>query len=336
MRWRLPSARTVDLGGGLIAVMMLGWFGSYASAGDRPGGAISLVIGAASSFTAGRLISERCRIEVSTVVALGIAGALIVTYPGMLDAGGGPLGYANSNGTLASLGVVAATSSALTAKHRPAITAWTLLTLLLIAEVVTIGSLGAVASLAAAALLVAASWIAERTSAATLGGPVLVLLALAITTAIARGATIPRIEGHSEERVQLWAAAAGLVADRPLRGVGIGQFADQGFISPDPDLRWAHHEYLQLAAEGGVVALVLLLALLGWGYMRLGLTGVRSSGQAALGAGALTLVALHSTVDHVAHSAAVPLTLAVLLGAATARAHRQPGRGSPGSPHPRR
>ena len=63
---------------------------------------------------------------------------------------------------------------------------------------------------------------------------------------------------------------------------------------------------------------------------RLALAAACAPGPATLGAAALTVVALCSRVDHVAHSAAVPLTLAVLRGAATARPLRQPGRGSPG------
>lgn len=67
---------------------------------------------------------------------------------------------------------------------------------------------------------------------------------------------------------------------------------------------------------------------------RLALAAACAPGPVTLGAAALTVVALYSRVDHVAHSAAVPLTLAVL-GAATAHPPHQRGRGSQGSRHPR-
>ena len=105
--------------------------------------------------------------------------------------------------------------------------------------------------------------------------------------------------------------------DAPLRGHGPGSYAPPTPVF-DLDLRWAHHEYLQQAAEAGVVGLVLLLVLVAWLFAYLWWGRRRGLARTVAGATAVTLVALHATVDHVLHTAVVPLTLAVLVGWATA------------------
>jgi O-antigen ligase len=331
MRQRLLRPATADLAGAAIAACLALWVGIGAGGGDgRPAPLVALLGAAALSFAAGRCLTERLHIEASALVALGVAGSLVFTFPGLLESGGGPLGYANSNATLAALGAVAAASSALSSRRRAARAGWMILAMSLAAAVVMSGSVAGLVSLVVAVLLVAISGMVRRASAATLGGPIVVLLALALTAAIGHGATIMGLEERSVERAQLWASAADLAADQPLRGVGIGRFANHHPISPDRDLRWAHNEYLQLAAEGGVVALALLLALVGWGYGRLSLAAIAAPGRAMLGAAALTLLALHATVDHVAHDAAVPLAIAALIGGATGRCRPRSARGSQG------
>ena len=77
---------------------------------------------------------------------------------------------------------------------------------------------------------------------------------------------------------------------------------------------------------------MLLLLLAAWLFAYLWWGRARGLVRTVAGASAVTLVALHATVDHVLHTAVVPLTLAVLVGWATADP-RSPG--SPGSPRPR-
>lgn len=71
----------------------------------------------------------------------------------------------------------------------------------------------------------------------------------------------------SENRVQLWSEALDIAGERPVAGVGIGNFAQASATArANPDLAWAHSAYLQLAAEtgatGAALALVAVTALL--------------------------------------------------------------------------
>ena len=119
-----------------------------------------------------------------------------------------------------------------------------------------------------------------------------------------------------EQRVELWAAATDLLSDHPLDGVGPGRFAAVSPVSDDPDLRWAHHDFLQYGAEQGIVGLALLLALLGWLHWRLW-SVQDGSITVALGAIPLATVGLAATVDHILGEPAVVVLAAVLLGGGT-------------------
>jgi O-antigen ligase len=191
--------------------------------------------------------------------------------------------------------------------------------------------------LGVAAVLLAGSAMIRRPTLVVLGGAVAVVLNLGLTVAIARGANPAGLGGRAAERRELWTAADKMVAARPVRGVGPGRFEVLSSVSSDADLRWAHHGYLQIAAETGLVGLALLLTLLGWVYGRLALAALGAPFRAARTAAAVTLVALHATVDHVLHDPAVILTLATLVGAATARSALPalPGAG-PTARHPHR
>jgi O-antigen ligase len=148
------------------------------------------------------------------------------------------------------------------------------------------------------------------------GGLVAVSIALGATTAIAEGSDLFGLRERSGVRGELWAEAADLAEHSSLRGVGPGSFATESSVSIDADLRWAHDDFLQQAAEQGLVGLVLLLALVGCGFARLWV-GRRPRAHTLAGAAALTLVGLHATVDHLLSHAAVPLTLSLLVGWAT-------------------
>ena len=66
-------------------------------------------------------------------------------------------------------------------------------------------------------------------------------------------------------RVGYWQAGAGMIAEGPVLGVGIGNFAEHFFrhrTITGEETRFAHNDYLQIAAETGVLGLAAFAALL--------------------------------------------------------------------------
>ncbi len=68
-------------------------------------------------------------------------------------------------------------------------------------------------------------------------------------------------------RLDAWSFALEMIRDRPLQGWGWQSFAAlyQAQIPPPPEnLGHAHHLYLNLAAEGGIIFLIVSLSIWGW------------------------------------------------------------------------
>ena len=160
-------------------------------------------------------------------------------------------------------------------------------------------------------------------AAAAIGVSVL----LGVTSAIAVGGDPLGLGERAGVRADLWTAAVDVVHESPVRGVGAGGFAGINPVSADADLRWAHQGFLQVAAEWGIVGLVLVLAVIAWAGARLWVGGDVES--VAFGAAALSVVGLHATVDHIWHSPAVLIVLAALLGASRAGRRRRAGTRAP-------
>jgi O-antigen ligase len=259
-------------------------------------------------------------------VALGIGGAFLITFPGVMSAGGPPTEYGNTNGTLAGLGVIAA-AAVVPSASGSARRGWVALAAVLVACLVISESLAAVLALSVAAALALIALLRRDAAVAALGGLIATWVALGATTALAAGAERPLAGGDQTLRLELWRRALDLARDAPLRGHGPGSYAPPMPIR-DLDLRWAHHEYLQQAAEVGVVGLVLLLVLVAWVFTYLWWGRRRGLERTVAGAAALTFVAVHATVDHVVHTAVIPLSVAVLVGWSTAGPR---GRDNPGS-----
>jgi O-antigen ligase len=140
-------------------------------------------------------------------------------------------------------------------------------------------------------------------------------------SAAARAVAGPRATLSSPDRVDAMRAASRLVAASPLVGSGPGQ-ARTEWIDPDGVvvvLRYVHNEYLQVAADLGLVGAALLVLFL-FGVGRI-IWSARGSGPtptlwAGVVAGVAALAA-HSTLDFVWHLAAIPLIAAALIGIAT-------------------
>ena len=117
----------------------------------------------------------------------------------------------------------------------------------------------------------------------------------------------------SERRAELWHDALAIIGMRPIFGVGPGRFAVESPTAlADQDAVWVHQEFLQVGAETGLPGLALLLALVGWGFVRVRRHAVDSG--AAVAALGLAAVGVHASVDYVWHFPAIVAATAVLAG----------------------
>jgi O-antigen ligase len=127
-----------------------------------------------------------------------------------------------------------------------------------------------------------------------------------------------RITLASPDRSGAVGAAMGVAAEHPLTGAGPGQ-ADLRSRGADGGIRffgYAHNEYAQVAAELGLVGLVLLAVLLvalGRLLWRACAAGPPVAGWAGVVA-ATAAFAVHSGFDFVWHLPAVVLTVTLLAG----------------------
>jgi hypothetical protein len=142
-----------------------------------------------------------------------------------------------------------------------------------------------------------------------------------------------RVNLASPDRTGALNAALRLVARHPLTGTGPGhaqlRWEEQGHGTQL--FAYVHNEYLQVAAELGLLGLALLVVLLAaiavllWRSRATGRPGATWAGAVA----AAAAFATHSAFDFVWHLPAIVLTVALLVTAAlpafdSAPAHRQP------------
>ncbi len=183
--------------------------------------------------------------------------------------------------------------------------------------------LAVVALAAGLAIAVGLARVAERRL--WLAAPFVVLLTLvALVPALPTSKALPaigspRLSLASPDRAKETRAALGVVADKPITGAGPGQ-AVLVWRGPDGTVllaRYAHNEYLQMAADLGLIGLALVIALL----VTTGPVVWRGRGRAGLApelwAGAvagLAALALHSAFDFLWHIPVIPLVGALLVG----------------------
>jgi hypothetical protein len=146
------------------------------------------------------------------------------------------------------------------------------------------------------------------------------LLSLVLAESFARGSDAQLVARAGQElgygRVVLWSEGYELVRAHPLRGVGPDLFrvASRTAQSRPGVLEWVHNEFLQVAAETGLVGLGLVFALFGWLFVRLARTRTVPSAVAALAVAAL---GIHACVDYVFHSPILPALASAMAGSAT-------------------
>ncbi|ANM29271.1 hypothetical protein ABI59_06225 [Acidobacteria bacterium Mor1] len=127
-------------------------------------------------------------------------------------------------------------------------------------------------------------------------------------------------DSFAEGRSTVWFDTGRLATAFPLTGAGFGTFATvyPSFRSASVRLFYehAHNDYLQFAAEGGLIG-VLLIGLVLWvlvGHLRAALTGVKGTTGFGLAAALVTLL-LHTAVDFHFHMPANGAFIAILAGA---------------------
>ncbi|MGQ0668514.1 MAG: O-antigen ligase family protein [Actinomycetota bacterium] len=324
------------VGAALLAAAILWTFASSGSPGDAPGPVAALYAASVAALIAGRLVGSVARWAVPALVTIAAASLLLLSPLALSRAPlAGPFGYANAAGAffvqaagaslmLASvtratparaLGVAAAIAFAAIPFIRGSLAAATLVVVLPLGLVLTRGVRAVRLVVAAcASIFLLALIVTILLGVAYAGGP--------------RAGELDRLVDRtlSERRVALWHDALVIMREDPVTGVGPGGFE---LASPtaldDRDARWAHNEFLQQGAEGGLPGFALLSLLFLWGFARL--WSSRSPDAAtALGAVALAALGIHASIDYVLHFPAIPIVAAALLGAA------QASRGSDAAP----
>jgi O-antigen ligase len=137
---------------------------------------------------------------------------------------------------------------------------------------------------------------------------------IATITAVSEG------EDVSGGRFRIWQGAAGMIKERPLTGVGIGDF-DHGFYRYRPPgfnarAVYAHNDYLHMAAEMGVFAPVIML----WLFIAAIRAGFRKRDRSPYAFGCaigVMSLALHAIVDFNFHIPANMILFTVWLGIIT-------------------
>jgi O-antigen ligase len=171
-------------------------------------------------------------------------------------------------------------------------------------------------------------------------------LVLAIGLLAAAGAAVA-IAGRSlpswgtgasiESRQEYWSTSLPALQDQWLTGSGFGTFAQTYRRYEDPQVtdRWftnhAHNDYLELAVEGGVAAMLVLLAFLFWwtGRARDSWSGEAATIEQKAAVVASAAILLHSLFDYPLRTAGIAavfaVCLALLAGARGTRPRVAPG-----------
>jgi hypothetical protein len=321
----------------LLDVAGLALFGAAAawthraasSMGGSPEPVAALFVGSALAWLVGRLTGARLPWIVPTVLISAVAIFFLAAPTDTLsrDPLSGPFSYANAKAAFFVQAEAAALMLAAFSRvpvirwaglaAAVGLTGFSLVSGVLAATALSVGVLGAA--------IVAIR--PDRARRVVAGSLLAFLLALGSTLALAAGwpgrvageVVDPlAAEAFSGRRLVLWKEALTIAGEHSATGVGPGRFLE---VSPtarrDVDALWAHHGFLQQAAEGGWVALGLLVLLFVWAFMRLWMAAGWNVG-APVAAAALAALGIHACMDYVLHFPAIPLAAAALAGVGAA------------------
>jgi len=129
------------------------------------------------------------------------------------------------------------------------------------------------------------------------------------------------VRSSARRRLAAWRAGGRMLARAPILGVGLGAYeaSQPAFGSVPPVFYFAHNDYLQLAAETGIIGLIVATGLAVFLFIQARKAGRHVSAPRErilrLGIiGALCAFAVHSVFDYNLHVPANAFLFAVLLG----------------------
>ncbi|MHB9864294.1 O-antigen ligase family protein [Streptomyces sp. YIM S03343] len=297
-----------------------------AAHGGRPEGVLLALLAAGAGYASGRIfgaLSPVAAPATAAVAGLGLAAGMPHLAPGPQFAT--PLGHAGATAALLTLATGAACCAAW-ATRAPALRL--ALRLLAAGTVLTSAALGSVTGALLGCGVLLCSLAAGRVRRRGLGIAGLLLTAGTVAaaawalaaTALPDGLTAI-LEGRlSERRIRLWHDALHLAGGHPALGVGPARF---GELSPTagqsllPDGK-PHSAPLQLAAEQGVVGVVLLAAAFCW-LLHVLWRSPRPTPFVLTAGAALTAVGAIAAVGDALSFTTVSVGVGVLAGLATAR-----------------
>jgi O-antigen ligase len=318
-----------DLTGAALAIALIGWV--CVTALLRTGNPLPQVVtlaAAAAAYVVGRSQGGRRPVFVAAVVVVAILAGVVLSGPASISGGAlaPPLGYANANGALYTLGtaaaaIVAVATNKVAVKQPAAMLAIVMVTFAAFtgSEAGIALSIGVLTAALAARML--GRWVA-LVAPVVVAGPVMITVVLGLRHG---SSAFPElVERLTDRRTELWHDAIDIVGDQPVLGVGPGMF---GQTSPtalgDADAAWAHSAYLEVAAEHGIPGVLLLGAILLWVYG--GLYRSRQNPRVVvIGVAATTAFAIHAAIDYVAHFPAVVLVAALIAGLASSTRPTEP------------
>jgi O-antigen ligase len=319
-------AQPLDAAGVGLVALTVGW--AMLVSGSSGGSAlpfVSLIIAVTLGVGLARWLEARLIRSVPFLVVCGAGGFFVLAWLGS-DRWGDPLGYANASAALAVEAMVAALMLVMSPSPLPVRFVGILGALLFGATPFILDARTAGFLVAAIALAFGVGWVMRwpRRGVAVAAGLMLVTLlssiGLGVTGAGKPGSVTARVIDTSltEARLALWHDALDIVSEHPITGVGWGGFATTSPIArSDEDRRYAHNEFLQVAAESGILGGLLVVLLFAWAFARI-YVGSGPDPMAVLGAIALAAVGISASVDYVLRFPTVGVTAAVLVGAAQA------------------
>ena len=313
-----------------LAVALAGWTVLAAiSVGGRPWGTVILLAAAALSYGLGRLISSHHPVLVpAAVTAIGGAAVVFLPFEVFTEKAVTPvLGYANAKAAFFVVASAAAVMFAMVAGRR-VLRVSALVAAVVFAVVPLVTHARAATVVVVVALPVAAVVAPRRISGRLVSALAAVTLVAAVAGTVVIGAMHPAEPARflGERRVALWNEAFDLMIEHPVVGVGPGRFGSESPTArSDPDARPAHHSFLEHGAETGIPGFVLLLGLLLWGLLRL--AGAGDPGRGVVATTALWALGVFACFDSLLHFPVLPITVAALVGSATALPgrHLRPG-----------
>ncbi|MFW6034408.1 MAG: O-antigen ligase family protein [bacterium] len=330
---RLARPQVYELLGILLVAAFVAWtVVSAAVRGADPAPQLAVLAVATAAYLAGRARGRERPVFVAGAIVASILVVTVLSGPSAVSGGTSePLGYANANGALFTLGVAAAAIIAVVAHEEPVRRPAGVLAVVLLALAAT---MSAAATVLSAAVMLVAFTVHRFGRWVVLTGPVLVISAIATTIVLAfthDPRPLRALErGLSERRTILWHEALEMISDNPVFGVGPGMFSE---ASPtalrEEDAAWAHSAYLQVGAETGVVGLLLFLALLLWAFGALYLSS-QDLRLIVIAAAGMTAVAVHAAIDYLAHFPGVVAVAALLIGLGSSRQTQPTTTPSPG------